>query len=482
MLKSISRLFKKNNMKYFVTAILLVAAVGPIIWAASYGVFSADDFTMMSFVLKADGNSGFIKALANTRYYYNEWSGSYAVYFIEAFMAYMLSKHNRLLALYLVGTIILFVILFGMLVKLVCDYAGLQKKISFWFFTGTIIPFFCYRFYTEIYYWFIGNCGYCLSLIIGLIELNFLLAARKYKSKICIFMSLIFAAIMGGMWLEVLGAVCYIMFMFSIYDYIKNRRVGRDILSVFAVTVAGGIVAVCAPGNYVRHSVIDTSGTHPFLCLFHSFITAIEELMTYVENPYLILFMIILFYIGVRTLIIKTDTLKMFLVIANSILLCMVTCYPVLLGYSTQLVESMPNRCMFVFDFIACICLMVMAFEAGTYFRTKELIDSSWHIKSVICCVWLLVFMLLAPHLLYTANWVTLSQLSDGEIRQYSIDIKKMLGSIKNSDDQDMLVYYVPKCPSSFREAGISEDEKAFANVVIAEYYHKHSVRYIPSK
>ncbi len=81
-----------------------------------------------------------------------------------------------------------------------------------------------------------------------------------------------------------------------------------------------------------------------------------------------------------------------------------------------------------------------------------------------------------------TASWVTLSQLDNGSIQQYSSEMDKMYDSIKNSRDENMLVYYVPTCPSSFRGQGISEDVNDWNNKAIAEYYHKASLRYISSK
>lgn len=72
-----------------------------------------------------------------------------------------------------------------------------------------------------------------------------------------------------------------LLFLLILYDFYGQRKINVGACLVFATTVIAGVIAVSAPGNYVRHSVVDSTGTHPLICLMDAFVTALQELIVY---------------------------------------------------------------------------------------------------------------------------------------------------------------------------------------------------------
>lgn len=140
------------------------------------------------------------------------------------------------------------------------------------------------RVYEENFYWFSGATSYTIPVILATAGLLLLLngCGRKRMAHVVLSGILLFLACGGS--LEVALPVCYVVFVFAVYQIsftVRNTIIaerGRKAWIVpFAAAYAGTLINGLAPGNYVRHSLTAES-ENVVKTLYHAVLNSLFQL------------------------------------------------------------------------------------------------------------------------------------------------------------------------------------------------------------
>lgn len=155
---------------------------------------------------------------------------------------------------------------------------------------------------------------------------------------------------------------------------------------VFLAGVSGALINVAAPGNYVRHAVIDDSGLHFGMAAIYAVLEVIHTFEVLMINTPFMLFILVAIVVGVR--LGKTGTILDKKVLSVLEVICIgspiISCFPVCLAYGGA---GFPNRCKCIETVVMVISLIVLAVLLGYVMnrRAVSLFDSLH--KGEICVI-----------------------------------------------------------------------------------------------
>ena len=249
---------------------------------------------------------------------------------------------------------------------------------------------------------------------------------------------------------------------------------------VFGIAVAGALMNALAPGNYVRHSMIDNSGLHLKLAVGSAIFEVLYTIEELLFNTPFLLIMIIAVMAGVKISrdSKQTNQKSLFMIILLSIITPFVTCFPVCLAYSGR--GYFPNRCEFIEMTVVVIALLVIAIAVGHLFNQWF---ESWNKKEmVVALVLILIFM---PNI--NPAW-KLTQLvpfqmweliSEDAYKKYYSEVNEIYDFIAHDSNEDVFIYEEPQAVLHFPSIDISEDMSDGMTKAIALYYGKQSVQFV---
>jgi hypothetical protein len=70
-----------------------------------------------------------------------------------------------------------------------------------------------------------------------------------------------------------------------------------------------------------------------------------------------------------------------------------------------------------------------------------------------------------------------LSDIAHGQISDYNKSVNKILDTIENSSEADVVIDTLPECPDTFNPFFITSDPNDWYNTAVSDYYGKNSVR-----
>lgn len=459
---------------FCITAVVII----PIIVSARYSFFYTDDFYHANSV-GIFGESVWKLLIESIRYdkkMYLTWQGTYTSMFLQAFLSPLNGYGSFQLAVVMVLNAVLFMVALGMFATAVCKSFSIQPIYIYIIFLICVWGIFGFTVWSEVIWWFSGAVSYVFPLSFGFLGISIVLR-KQDRSWYIIAAVLIFMA-QGGT-LEVAGIVCFVLMGICIIKRMANMETVKDYF-VFGVAVMGALVNAIAPGNYVRHAVIDETGLHVGKAIFRTcseVICTIEELLT--DTPFLLV-VIISLIVGTKVWnSIKLENKKIIYVLgAVGFIAPFVTCFPVCLAYSGEV--FFPNRCKFVETVVVVISVVLIAVIIGVllgselnFLRRKETylglvmfliimfnINPSWKIsQSVSFHMW--------------------EQLAEGNYKESYDKVNTLYEFISTDTDENVFIYEKPDEVEGFLTNILSEDMSDPMNMAVAKYYGKKTVQYV---
>lgn len=480
-----NKLFAKLKNIYFRTkfgySILLLGAIMlialPFVTAASMTFFVGDDFAQLPIKsFEGNGIELFPIALRYAKHMYLEWQGAYFSMFINVLLHPILGGGISQLRTVMVVNALLFVagtifFVWGLCKEEISSRNGRLLLIlcCFW----GVLGFECWD---EIFYWYTGTAGYTIPFSLLLFALAIVTVSNK-KLNYIIAGILIFCASGGSQ--TIAGAGCYWMLVLIIAKALKKRLCIKDII-VFGVGVVGAFLNVIAPGNYVRHDVIDDSGLHFFRAMIYSFSGVIETgERLFIDYPFIII-ATIAFVIGVN--IGKTkcvDKVYSWIMIILHAAAPVVAYFPVCLGYSSS---GSPNRCKFVLTFVFVVSSVMIFVFLGEIFAVYFHKD---YRKEIVVIIIILAITMPTER----ENWKlsssipyrTVMAMAEGQIQSYYHTVNEIYDTIQEDENEDVFIYNIPETLDVFFTVGIHENPDYLLNRECANFFGKNSIQYVPN-
>lgn len=473
---------KRKDVCYIIAIILLILTVVPIFIASGYAVLSADDFSAMKSIREAEGGILLFKIINTVKRLYFQWSAGYGGIIIEYTIAWFIMKSRAVVGISLIISFIILLLSLRLFIKCFMEYFKIEsgeRHIMFWAYVCILVPFLGYNSYPEVMYWFVGNLSYDLSISLNLLVISSMMIIDKKGKKWMYIPAVLLALLMGGMSIQSGLPACFFMLILNLDQIRRHKKIVPAYAVPSIMAVIGYAIHVFAPGNFVRHDSLDSTGLHPFSAIHYSIYTAADELTAAFQNPYLLIGLIIMLFLGIKSAKeIKINGYKFTLTLVISFMMMVATCFTVLLGYSASGIEALPVRCMFVFDFVTYTCLIVCAFACGVYIKRWSGLSVSPDLKVVTAAVIVFIAFTNAGTMFQDASWKNmLSDIAHGQISDYNKSVNEILDTIENSEEADVVIDTLPECPDTFNPFFITSDPYDWYNTAVADYYGKNSVK-----
>lgn len=469
------------------STLILLYIIFVEVWAAAYTVYCADDFSN-ALALRAYENSiwefmyGCIIYTKNT---YMNWQGTYFSAFVQAILNPLNAFGLPQLRIVMVLNALMF---FFSLIFFILTFSKVILKQSYHtkvFYCACVVFIIVNsRAYTEIFYWFCGAMVYCIPTTCLLISLSFFILSNIaiQKKIICTVLAMLFSIGSQGGVLAISGSGCYAVFVLCLLFWMQTKKFSPRNLGIVLVYCCGAIINVIAPGNYVRHAVIE-EGMHPILAVKQAIILYIKEIKLVTINDKFCTIFLLLILCGI--LLYGNIQLNMKVYTIISVLLSVtpiVTIYPVMLGYGSNAISNFPNRAFFVVNTVTVLALSNMAILAGYWMAAFIKVKG---IKSIgltgafgVLILVLLVRMFVHFDLSDMFAIRTSKQLYDGTIQTYYRDCKAVFEYLSECDEGDVMIEEFPAGIENFNNFEISASPDHWINQSVAAYYNLNSIGY----
>lgn len=470
---------QRVRIKEIFLLIFIGTLIVPVLIGCFYGSPSADDFTNSIGWIYYEGNhlKFMFENLVNI---YQKWQGTYLGVFMAGFpIYYVLGIPGLRIWLFLVA-IIFFISVFMFSNALVKWYeidkehsklAALTVSAMFLFYV------LCTNSLGEIFYWYTGTCVYTLPISFALYGFSFYVKYEKQHSKSSLVFSILFALGAAGGSLDIAALLCSILLLLTLYNFIVLRKIDKGCL-VFLAALMGAIINVVAPGNFVRHSVID-SKIRPFSSIYHTIAHANKVISYEFQTGFLLVIIVVAFlfaFIAYKEG--KKDYKYPGLVTLYGYLSIIITDFPVLLGYSGSV---LPDRCSFVehisiyFSFIfVSMYWASWAAQRKKLSITKELCL----IVSLICIIPLSTYINFSSILTLTPYRMAM-HIAKGNYQIAAEREALIISQISSSDESNVIVEINRPLAgewTNIMSIGLAEDTNYWVNIGIADYYNKDTV------
>ncbi|WP_022756289.1 DUF6056 family protein [Butyrivibrio fibrisolvens] len=471
---------KKENISKadYLAVFLSVLIILPYFICCLFLNYYADDFSMAIEISSISGNS-IVRAIKFAYYYYMNWQGCWFSMLIDGFSPLILTGGNTVfLRIVAIVNLILLVFSIYRLVLMLTEIIG-ERNHKFLCFFSLIFVIFNIGCYKEILYWYTGMAGYSIPFVLyvlivsEVLRITFLNGNLKYRKVV----NLVLIILCTGGVLQVVGMLCYTLLLILIIAFIQKRKT-RYVAVCFVLSFVGAIFNAVAPGNYVRHSVIDNTGIHIDQAMVQSLKVIIQELRILTSSISICAMVIIIIVAAKYGHKMQKDfDVKQTIVLSLGIvLLPYVTIFPYQLGYSGSELGDIPNRSMFLLDFSLIISFMILAFVFGAWLSRKTDLRIDTNLILVLSLV--LLIMAIDHQMISNAASVrTFHNIRTGYIPEYSRKISEFYDMVDNSDDEEIVFDGFPNEVSYFQSITYDENPDVWTNKALAGYYNKKRIR-----
>ena len=488
-----------NNLKKYIkilsviSLIMLVACVIPLCLAGLYVHPVGDDYYYgyKAAVALREGHGifGALKeAFLGTIHEYQIWQGTYSAMFLMHLPPVLFS--DTVYKLYPAFIILFLVISVFYLLKPFFDKDS-EVGTHSWISVSSLLCIFMLEEVPncgETFYWYNGSMYYTGFLALTFIFFGLLFRYFKdHEIYRIIILSVIAFLIGGGNYASVLPAILLTVFacVLSVITDKENRRKNLLAIIPLAITVAGLLISVLAPGNAVRGESV--AGLSAPKAIAKSLIACFNYMLYW--NG-IIFFLILALLTPVFVYIIKSSNFKFrfpYIVI------------PVAFGiFASSECASFyaqgnggPAR---LFDICFYMTALTVTFNyfylMGNFIKTieykkeRKLMLLTAILEVFLAVTFLLLLFVRPLNLTYvTPNSVTaVTAFFNGDLKRYDSQYQTRMNMVENGAGQDLVfdAYDVPDNLNYFIHVGdLSDDPNAFNNTTFSEFYGVNSVRVI---
>lgn len=492
---------KYGSMLMIITCVITnTALIAVLTAAASLTVLVGDDFAhgVRVGAFHVSLPRYFAASLLYVKDLYTTWQGTWFSMFLQAFLSPINNFGLPQLKAVMVGNALLFfaALLTLLWVGLSCFRVGgerLPRSLRL----GILTVFFATALnadvYAEIYFWFSGAVAYSMPFSLLLFGLAlFLLAnqgaeeaqppdsapqremAGKKRRAFCAVTAGLLLFFASGGSLTVAGVGCYTALLLTAVFFLRTKKVSACNLAMLGAGVAGALINVAAPGNFLRHDGTAGAGLHvgrAFVDTAGMFLREGGRLFqgTILGLAFLLLVAAGLYLAGKCEVDVKVYGAAT----ALGLLAGPAAEFPVALGYSSA---SIPNRCYFIIDTALVLALLNLALFLGVCLH--KVLGAASDAKTVALLLYVcLAALIVTPLKLEEQPLCRVARkLYNGSYRAYREECLAIYDYLASCPEEDV-VLDMPGYIEDFTCFYFDSDAKGWVNVAIASYYGKNTVR-----
>ncbi len=410
---------------------------------------------------------------------YMTWQGTYFSMFIQGLLSPLNNGGLIQLRIVMVINALLFLSSFYFFINSVFRFVNIDITI------GTRIVTFALLFaqlfsslaYPEIFSWFSGATCYSFPLSFLFLSVSFAFMAEEKKKVVFLVLSIFFGFLAMGGVLGITGMGCAFMLVLIVVPLLFDKKIKKYLSIVFASYMVFAIIAVIAPGNFLRRGYVD-SPINPVKAAFLSCKKLLYGTESLFKDTGIIVIVLLFIVIGlfIGKLIDGKDLKKYVCTSLLMVIVPLATLFPIILGYGGY--DYFPNRCTFLLNITLTLWILNLSLMAGIlmnkYLDKEESIKIASVVIAVIACT-----CLIANGNRFEDNIAVkqIGNLANGRIKAFYTECNNMLREIETSPDEDVVLERNPYNVENFAEFYLSDDETFGYNVDIANFYGKKSVR-----
>lgn len=478
--------FIKATLVFEVIIILTYLSI--YIYVTKYTNIAVDDFALLNDYNNAKQHNLLSKSLEYTIYKWQSWQGTYFSFF---FGFYAIDLYIRIgakaLWIEMAMAILLFfaaIIFFAYaILNRTCEKGSSTFAIVFLY--GIILLnmiLYDNPGVSECFYWHSVVCTYTMPLICALMATSIMLL--KKVSWVRTMLASVIAFLAAGGPLNIGAFVCVALLLLLVYK-VASKEEWQYNLVVFGAGLAGTLLNLFAPGNFVRFARISDWDTLGGKSCFGSMISALQGV--FYRNLGLIsggtlplLFIVAMVSLG----LLKRSELHFFNPLMLAIILFLmevVIDFPFILG-----VGRMQLRGEFIARVVAVLFLAICIIDCAGYFSRKYDIEIEINCLSV-CLILIVISMVFLPLLpKRTRNeyypFKMIDDIYSGELRKFLNGndlIFDRLEECKNSNEDLIVEVWDYTYLDYIKTCGLTNDENHWMNLSAAEYYGLNSIQVI---
>lgn len=483
-----------SHLTNVICLLYIISAAVIFAYAASFSVFSGDDFTIVRYEHAARGGGLFAHIASGLRFIAQEyftWQGTYFHSFLYACFNPLDGGGMHQLRTVMVLNALLFIAAILVLAYVAVCRIGGYGKTPFLICAALLLFALLNAFYyTEAFTWFTGSMNYGIPFSTGITGFALYLLQTRTHLKRHIIPAAVLCFLAVGATTSVAGTLCFAMLLVLTYRRLADGSFDRGTVIAFAAAFAGALINVAAPGNYRRYDLTETILHEGFDAVqqtadvahysLNPLTAVLKTVMRYlVRCDYLlsgtVLGLVLLGMLIAGFCLRKEADRRLILWSATGLITPMVTLFPFYLG-SPYTTAWIPDRVDFIFDTSAVCAACFLFFQLG-----GALADAAKGISREFV-LWMLGLLLFTAVFANRLNAFDLVQYDvakaafGGEMRAYHDGCAAVHTLLENSPGEDVvadLPVPVPYlCP--FNSVGDPEEWK---NRCIADYYGCKSFR-----
>lgn len=462
--------------------IMLTITVIPVLAATAYGMPSADDWGIIDTYRSYTGGPIHYLIWRVTANYLH-WQGAYAGNLLGSFFPLWYKKFGLVgLRAEMLLTILLFLSSVTAVVVVLMKRIGIKKKdiqmVSLLMLAVLLFYILGTNNLDEVFYWHAGFGVYTWAIAFSFLSfmcfINYELAKRN---NIYFVFGILFAVLGAGGALDVSAFLCAMMLFAVGYDIVVLKKIRKN--AVIALTAfLGAIINTVAPGNFVRHSFIDTE-IRPLLSIWNTLVRISSVISSDFTAGFLLLIFIVAFFIAYRKLGDSTFEFKYpGWVSLYCLFAVFITDFPVALGYSSM---NLPSRCMFAERTAVAFFTALLGIYWGGWVVKKKFyhFTKEWYLIVVCICIMPLAGYFDLNKLLELTPYKMIYHMVTGDFNAAADRAQSVLDQIEASSEKDVIVS-VPKPPEgewvNIKTDSVTENVKDSRNAVIANAFGKNTV------
>lgn len=435
---------KKHIIVSIICAFLIFLMIFPYAKSASYSVFVSDDFAR---AIHLKGSEESLRD--HIRLTINLLKDNYfhkGGYYISILFISILSPLN-ILDMHGLGFVMTINVWFYYISIIFLLYNILRMTIvnSTWYGVICVCTVYLLTEYIQMqesFYWLTGALAYTFPAGCMLCGISCFLIYVRTRKKWVYAAGIILGIVGCGCSLNIPALGCSLLLLILIYYHLKNRNIRTDYMVWFAIWIVFSLVNTLAPGNYVRHGVIDNTGLHPIKAVFGAFIRVYKKRYLNIVSDTDLLFVLLLLLLCGYFIVVKESLNKKHYVCISiiALLVPIIVAYPLAMGYNSfDPNYALPRRVAQIIDLSIALSLGNAAICAGQYIRSI----TEKNIKLVVAMLTLGMFIVSGLDnysIIDHASLKIYRGLASGIYKDYNAKVSVLLDALRNREGEDVVV------------------------------------------
>ena len=449
---------------------LTAAACAPFVIAARYALFHGDDFSSTRATFAAPAEH-LLRAVAEKSWLaYTTWQGTWFSNFIGPLFNPLNWYSFSLLRIQLMVCLVLSLATAFFLCRELCFWLE-KKHLAGILLAMLLIPIAFSRDFYEVYLWYVGASAYQVPILFQMLGLALLLREIRVRSKTGVVLACVCLLLSGGGVLLIGGLGACLTLLLFLTAWLETGRADRRLAAGFLAVLAGDLINVLAPGNYVKApgelAIFKTVGDALRIAAWD-----LGFQMSHLIFPAAVLLALLL---GLRYGK-RLKPASFALAAAGLLLTPAVTAFPYLLGYNVAAPEEIATRAWFVIDIALVFCFLTLAVLVGGQLRHAFGKGTARALQTVSAVGAAALLLLYLPHAGESVPAQVAENLRNGKIQTYAAEWHEIFDMLSQRPGENVVIEWQPEPCVGVHRVAVGAAPEHPMNYNMARYFGNASI------